>query len=57
MSTDDDHVAHLLLEDVADEGRGELDALLRPLVDQGLLVTAGDGYAFRHADPSGRQPR
>ena len=44
-----DHVAHRLLEDVSEEGGTELDALLRPLVDHGLLVTAGDGYAFRHA--------
>ncbi|MEV0324386.1 AAA family ATPase [Streptomyces sp. NPDC050658] len=49
LSAGGDHVSHRLLESVADETGAELDALLRPLVDQGLLVTAGDGYTFRHA--------
>ncbi|MFF0740444.1 ATP-binding protein, partial [Streptomyces sp. NPDC004111] len=49
VSAGGDRVAHRLLEQVAEEGGAELDALLRPLVDQGLLVTSGDGYAFRHA--------
>ncbi|WP_428951477.1 ATP-binding protein [Streptomyces sp. cg35] len=44
-----DRVAHRLLEDLADESGAALDAVLRILVDQGLLVTSGDGYAFRHA--------
>ncbi|WP_198351741.1 helix-turn-helix transcriptional regulator [Streptomyces typhae] len=49
VSAGGDFVTHRLLESVADESGPELDALLRPLVDQGLLVTADDGYAFRHA--------
>ncbi|MFJ8823075.1 ATP-binding protein [Streptomyces sp. NPDC102467] len=49
VSAGGDHVAHRLLEDVADESGTDLDALLRALVDRSLLVTAGDGYAFRHA--------
>ncbi|NEB80560.1 AAA family ATPase, partial [Streptomyces sp. SID14478] len=49
VSAGGDHITHPLLEDVAVESGADLDALLRLLVDQGLLVTSGDGYAFRHA--------
>lgn len=42
-------VGHRLLAEVAKQDGVELDALLRELVDRSLLVTAGDGYAFRHA--------
>ena len=49
VSAGGDRVAHRLLEQVAEESGAELDALLRPLVDRGLLVTSDDGYAFRHA--------
>lgn len=42
-------VDHRLLAEVAGQDGAELDALLRELVDRSLLVTAGDGYAFRHA--------
>ncbi|MEV3855629.1 AAA family ATPase [Streptomyces sp. NPDC050095] len=44
-----DHVAHCRLEPVADESGADLDALLRVLVDRGLVVTSGDRYTFRHA--------
>ncbi|MFI9780778.1 ATP-binding protein [Streptomyces sp. NPDC051956] len=42
-------VGHRLLAEVAGQDGAELDALLRELVDRSLLVTARDGYAFRHA--------
>ncbi|MBE1584063.1 ATP-binding protein [Nonomuraea angiospora] len=42
-------IGHPLLAQVAGQDGAELDALLRELVDRGLLVTAGDGYDFRHA--------
>ncbi|MGW4410657.1 ATP-binding protein [Nonomuraea sp. NPDC004702] len=42
-------VAHRLLAKVAGQDGTALDALLRELVDRSLLVTAGDGYDFRHA--------
>ncbi|GGQ35033.1 helix-turn-helix transcriptional regulator [Streptosporangium pseudovulgare] len=42
-------VGHRLLAQVAGQDGAGLDALLRELVDRGLLVTAGDGYDFRHA--------
>ncbi|MFI7109739.1 ATP-binding protein [Nonomuraea sp. NPDC050227] len=42
-------VAHRLLAKVAGQDGAALDALLRELVDRSLLVTAGDGYDFRHA--------
>jgi DNA-binding CsgD family transcriptional regulator len=42
-------VGHRLLAEVAGQDGAGLDALLRDLVDRGLLVTAGDGYDFRHA--------
>ncbi|WP_237102019.1 AAA family ATPase [Nonomuraea sp. MG754425] len=42
-------VGHRLLAQVAGQDGAELDTLLRELVDRGLLVTAGDGYDFRHA--------
>ncbi|MGW6504122.1 ATP-binding protein [Nonomuraea angiospora] len=42
-------IDHRLLAQVAGQDGAELDALLRELVDRGLLVTAGDGYDFRHA--------
>lgn len=42
-------VGHRLLEEVAGHSGAELDALLRELVERSLLVTTGDGYAFRHA--------
>ncbi len=42
-------LAHRLLAEVAGQDGAELDALLRELVDRSLLVTADDGYAFRHA--------
>ncbi|MEW1825522.1 AAA family ATPase [Streptomyces sp. NPDC088196] len=42
-------VGHRLLARVAGQDGPEFDALLRELVDRSLLVTAGDGYAFRHA--------
>ncbi|MEV0589078.1 AAA family ATPase [Nonomuraea sp. NPDC050310] len=42
-------VSHRLLAQVAGQDGPELDALLRELVDRGLLVTTGDGYDFRHA--------
>ncbi|MEU5868232.1 LuxR C-terminal-related transcriptional regulator [Nonomuraea sp. NPDC047529] len=42
-------VAHRLLAEVAGQDGTELDALLRELVDRSLIVTAGDGYDFRHA--------
>ncbi|MFI6183561.1 ATP-binding protein [Nonomuraea sp. NPDC051191] len=38
-----------LLAEVAGQDGTELDALLRELVDRSLIVTAGDGYDFRHA--------
>ena len=42
-------VGHRLLAQVAGQGGTGLDVLLRELVDRSLLVTAGDGYDFRHA--------
>jgi DNA-binding CsgD family transcriptional regulator len=42
-------VGHRLLARVAGQDGAELDALLRELVGRSLLVTAGDGYDFRHA--------
>lgn len=42
-------VGHRLLEEVAGHSGAELDALLRELIGRSLLVTAGDGYDFRHA--------
>ncbi|TMR19403.1 helix-turn-helix transcriptional regulator [Nonomuraea turkmeniaca] len=42
-------VGHRLLAQVAGQDGTGLDALLRELVDRSLLVTAGDGYDFRHA--------
>ncbi|TYB47632.1 AAA family ATPase [Nonomuraea sp. PA05] len=42
-------VGHRLLAQVAGQDGPALDALLRELVDRSLLVTAGDGYDFRHA--------
>jgi len=42
-------VGHRLLAEVAGQDGSELDTLLRELVDRSLLVTAGDGYDFRHA--------
>ncbi|MGN9846869.1 helix-turn-helix transcriptional regulator [Nonomuraea sp. H19] len=42
-------VCHRLLAQVAGQDGTGLDALLRELVDRSLLVTAGDGYDFRHA--------
>jgi DNA-binding NarL/FixJ family response regulator len=42
-------IGHRLLAQVAGQDGAELDVLLRELVDRGLLVTAGDGYDFRHA--------
>ncbi|MGP3921450.1 ATP-binding protein [Nonomuraea sp. 10N515B] len=42
-------VGHRLLAEVAGQDGAGLDALLRELVDRSLLVTAGDGYDFRHA--------
>ncbi|QQC87421.1 helix-turn-helix transcriptional regulator [Streptomyces alfalfae] len=42
-------IAHRLLEELADESGDGLDALIRVLVDHGLLVPDGDGYTFRHA--------
>ncbi|MGC0385609.1 ATP-binding protein [Streptomyces sp. SAI-129] len=44
-----ERVGHRLLAEVAGHDGAELDALLRELVDRSLLVTADDGYAFRHA--------
>ncbi|RII15968.1 putative HTH-type transcriptional regulator [Streptomyces sp. YIM 130001] len=43
------HLAHRLLAAVAGRDGSDLDALLRELVDRSLLVTADDGYTFRHA--------
>ncbi|MFI6503963.1 ATP-binding protein [Nonomuraea typhae] len=42
-------VGHRLLAEAAAQDGSELDALLRELVDRSLLITAGDGYDFRHA--------
>ncbi|MEV1247849.1 AAA family ATPase [Nonomuraea sp. NPDC049750] len=42
-------IGHRLLARVAGQDGAGLDVLLRELVDRGLLVTAGDGYDFRHA--------
>ncbi|MFC5824226.1 helix-turn-helix transcriptional regulator [Nonomuraea insulae] len=42
-------VGHRLLAEVAGQDGAELDALLRELVGRSLLLTAGDGYDFRHA--------
>ncbi|MCX5417823.1 ATP-binding protein [Streptomyces sp. NBC_00059] len=42
-------VDHRLLAEVAGPDGAGLDTLLRELVDRSLLVTADDGYAFRHA--------
>ncbi|GAA1617261.1 LuxR family transcriptional regulator [Nonomuraea maheshkhaliensis] len=42
-------VAHRLLARVSGKDGAALDALLRELVDRSLLLTAGDGYDFRHA--------
>ncbi|WP_246083617.1 helix-turn-helix transcriptional regulator [Nonomuraea diastatica] len=42
-------VGHRLLAEVAGQDGAGLDALLRELVDRSLLLTAGDGYDFRHA--------
>ncbi|MET8472476.1 AAA family ATPase [Streptomyces sp. NPDC006422] len=44
-----ERVAHALLAEVAEQDETALDDLLRELVDRSLLVTADDGYAFRHA--------
>lgn len=40
---------HRLLARVSGKDGAELDALLRELVDRSLLLTAHDGYDFRHA--------
>lgn len=48
-STGGSRIAHRLLEELADESGDRLDALIRVLVDHGLLVPDGDGYTFRHA--------
>ncbi|MFG1969603.1 helix-turn-helix transcriptional regulator [Nonomuraea fuscirosea] len=40
---------HRLLARVSGRDGAELDALLRELVDRSLLLTAHDGYDFRHA--------
>ncbi|WP_440581887.1 ATP-binding protein [Streptomyces flavofungini] len=42
-------IAHRLFEELAEESGDRLDALVRLLVDHGLLVPDGDGYTFRHA--------
>ncbi|WP_447034743.1 ATP-binding protein [Streptomyces sp. DSM 118878] len=42
-------ITHRLLEELADERGDRLDAVVRVLVDHGLLIPDGDGYTFRHA--------
>lgn len=42
-------LSHRLLARVSGKDGAALDALLRELVDRSLLLTAGDGYDFRHA--------
>ncbi|MBE1535822.1 helix-turn-helix transcriptional regulator [Actinomadura algeriensis] len=44
-----ERVGHDLLATVTELPDAELSAALRPAVEHDLLVTDGDGYAFRHA--------
>ncbi|WP_169738830.1 helix-turn-helix transcriptional regulator [Jiangella gansuensis] len=49
MSAAGNRVDHSVLEKVADERSGPLEAALREAVSSGVIVVDGDGYAFRHA--------
>ncbi|MBB5785662.1 helix-turn-helix transcriptional regulator [Jiangella mangrovi] len=49
MSAAGNRVDHSVLELVAEEQSGALEAALREAVSAGVIVVDGDGYAFRHA--------
>ncbi|TDC48146.1 LuxR family transcriptional regulator [Jiangella ureilytica] len=49
MSAAGNRVDHSVLEIVAEEHSGALEAALREAVSAGVIVVDGDGYAFRHA--------